>query len=346
MTLKTMSGTSFSGKRSSVYIRGKGWKQAKHRSPPLVARPKPKLAEMEWEGPSVSNLAGFDCGSYSIPHPQKQEKGGEDAHFYCSGRANSLTMGVADGVSGWSADGVDPALYAQELSHHGEVAAKNSSIFEDDPFNILDYAHSNSLALGSSTFTIANLTSKPADKSSNGKAIAVLKWSNVGDSGVKVFRYGSVVASSPVQEHYFNCPRQLANPKKVKECDTPDVADGDEVQLQRGDVVVLATDGVFDNMYDKEIGGIVVRHSRKSANDMAEKIALKASTNSRNKKYESPFAKEAFDLERSAGDASPYENIVGSFLSNFGVGKEENPYLGGKLDDITCVVAVVKEKKN
>merc|ERR1712159_474438 len=86
------------------------------------------------------------------------------------------------------------------------------------------------------------LNLKPADKSSNGKAIAVLKWSNVGDSGVKVFRYGSVVASSPVQEHYFNCPRQLANPKKVKECDTPDVADGDEVQLQRGDVVVLATD--------------------------------------------------------------------------------------------------------
>merc|ERR1712072_198278 len=113
MTLTTMSGTSFSGKRSSVYIRGKGWKQAKHRSPPVVARPKPKLADMEGDGPSVSYLANFDCGSYVIPHPQKQEKGGEDAHFYCSGRANSLTMGVADGVSGWSSDGVDPALYAQ-----------------------------------------------------------------------------------------------------------------------------------------------------------------------------------------------------------------------------------------
>ena len=173
---------------------------------------------------------------------------------------------MADGVSGWAADGVDPALYAKELSLHGNIAAKNTSIFHDDPYEILEYAHSNSESLGSSTCTIANITSfkleKMTSSSTEDKPIALLRWTNVGDSGVKVFRFGKIIFSSPVMEHYFNCPRQLANPKKVREGDTPAIAQEDELELKKGDVVVLATDGVFDNMFDDEIGRIVVESKR------------------------------------------------------------------------------------
>jgi protein phosphatase PTC7 len=267
----------WNGKRTSVYVPGKGWRvkpsqQQQYNRQNTNNRTNLLFTDLEEEENKAHYYASIDCGSFAIPHPQKQEKGGEDSHFTFgkseqgSSRVYSLTMGVADGVSGWAADGVDPALYARELSLHGEVAAKNSGIFEDDPYNILDYAHSNSVALGSSTCTIANITSRRSNGKNgygngSGGGIALLKWTNVGDSGVKVFRNGRLVAESPVQEHYFNCPRQLANPKLVKEGDTPAVAQDDQVDLRKGDTIVLATDGVFDNMYDNELGELVARRS-------------------------------------------------------------------------------------
>jgi serine/threonine protein phosphatase PrpC len=52
----------------------------------------------------------LNSGVNIIPHPEKKEKGGEDAacltsHLLC----------VADGVGGWSYRGVDPALYSRSL---------------------------------------------------------------------------------------------------------------------------------------------------------------------------------------------------------------------------------------
>lgn len=51
-----------------------------------------------------------------IPHPDKKDKGGEDAFF--SSRWYSLlisVLAVADGVGGWNELGVDPALYSRKL---------------------------------------------------------------------------------------------------------------------------------------------------------------------------------------------------------------------------------------
>ena len=321
----------WSGKRSSVYEHGKGWRLVRQRGGETKS-PKQSLPTPLVRGGLVEEdaVADFECAAWAIPHPQKQEKGGEDSHFTFARRRKNvdlLTMGVADGVSGWAEDGVDPALYARELSKHGRDAAW----LWDDPFSIMDYAHAHSEALGSSTFTVATIDSGSKTNAST------LRWSNVGDSGVKVFRYGSVVAASPVQEHYFNCPRQLANPKKVKECDTPAVADGADFALQKGDVVVLATDGVFDNMFDRDIGVLASKRGR-TAREIAEKIAKKASQNARNPKYLSPFAKEAYALETKDTPVG----LVNTFFSSMGVDTDkDNPYIGGKLDDITVVVAKI-----
>ncbi len=51
-----------------------------------------------------------------VPHPGKQERGGEDAFFAESGCA---AFGVADGVGGWSAHGIDPSLYPRWLLSAG-----------------------------------------------------------------------------------------------------------------------------------------------------------------------------------------------------------------------------------
>ena len=311
---------SWSGRRSSEYRPGKGWGVPQSRRRAAEKKKKtPTTTTTTTTSPAPSS-APPECAACVIPHPMKAAKGGEDSHFI-GPRGSRLTVGVADGVSGWAADGVDPALYARELSKHG----KDASWLWGDPFEVMDYAHSRSESLGSSTFTVATIEGLS------------LRYSNVGDSGVKVFRRGSVVEESEVQEHYFNCPKQLANPKKVKECDTPDVADGSDFRLQSGDVVVLATDGVFDNMFPKDIGRIVSKKGR-TAEELAQRIAAKASENANDPKYLSPFAKEAWALESKE---APVASGLNNFFSAIGVAKEENPYAGGKLDDITVVVVKI-----
>lgn len=62
------------------------------------------------------------------------------------------------------------------------------------------------------------------------------------------------------QQHSFNCPYQLASPTKWPEADTPEAADVYEVELLPGDVVILGSDGLFDNMWDRELEALVAEH--------------------------------------------------------------------------------------
>jgi protein phosphatase PTC7 len=45
-----------------------------------------------------------------IPHPDKAHRGGEDAFF-----ASNHLLVIADGVGGWSSQGIDPANYSRFL---------------------------------------------------------------------------------------------------------------------------------------------------------------------------------------------------------------------------------------
>lgn len=51
-------------------------------------------------------------GSCYLPHPDKEETGGVDAHFIC---VDEQAIGVADGVRGWADLDVDAGQYAREL---------------------------------------------------------------------------------------------------------------------------------------------------------------------------------------------------------------------------------------
>jgi hypothetical protein len=56
-----------------------------------------------------------------------------------------------------------------------------------------------------------------------------------------------------VQQHRFNMPLQLACAELLPGADGPDDADVYELDLAPGDVLVAATDGLFDNMWDREL---------------------------------------------------------------------------------------------
>ncbi|KAK6526472.1 hypothetical protein TWF694_005058 [Orbilia ellipsospora] len=97
---------------------------------------------------------------------------------------------------------------------------------------------------------------------------------NVGDSHCLVLRPSAAPASSPAGTstnanegegfilrtkegwHYFDCPRQLGT-------DSPDTplqnATVSSITVQNGDIVILATDGMLDNIWQEEVISIILR---------------------------------------------------------------------------------------
>lgn len=73
---------------------------------------------------------------------------------------------------------------------------------------------------------------------------------NIGDSGFIVVRKGQIIHRSEEQQHYFNTPFQLSLPPPGQNVlsDSPESADSLSFPVENGDVILAATDGVFDNV--------------------------------------------------------------------------------------------------
>jgi protein phosphatase PTC7 len=94
-------------------------------------------------------------GSCYLPHPDKEETGGEDAHFICS---EEQAVGVADGVGGWADLGVNSGFYSRELMSNSVDAIREEPKGSVDPARVLEKAYSSTKAKGSSTACIIALT--------------------------------------------------------------------------------------------------------------------------------------------------------------------------------------------
>lgn len=253
-------------------------------------------------GPPVS-LLRLQTGACCLPHPEKKEKGGEDAYFVAP---NCPAIGVADGVGGWAQVGVDAGLYARELMARSKDAIDEEPRGAIDPRRVLEKAHTLTKCRGSSTACILLLN--------NDKLVGI----NLGDSGFLVVRQGVTIFKSPRQQHTFNFPYQLSSqgsdPVSSAEVFTVDVA--------FGDVIIMGTDGLFDNLYDQELKAVAY-HSTKAGQTpqkAAEQIAALAHVRSMDKNHLSPFAQAAHE-------------------ANF-------RFYGGKQDDITVLVSYVTSTKS
>ena len=113
------------------------------------------------------------------------------------------------------------------------------------PLKALERARECTQLLGSSTACVAVLYK------------GVLKTLNVGDSGFMVVKPRSkqahtydMVYRTKEQQHRFNMPFQLSfGPYS----DKPSSGDAWEYKANPGDVVLMATDGVWDNLFDEEV---------------------------------------------------------------------------------------------
>ncbi|XP_068669680.1 probable protein phosphatase 2C 55 isoform X2 [Aristolochia californica] len=218
-------------------------------------------------------------GSCYLPHPDKEETGGEDAHFIC---VDEHAIGVADGVGGWADLGIDAGQYARELMSHSVRAIQEEPKGSIDPARVLEKAHSSTKAKGSSTACIIALTDQG------------LHAINLGDSGFIVVRDGCTIFRSPVQQHDFNFTYQLAS---GNDSDLPSSGQVFTIPVVPGDVIIAGTDGLFDNLYNNEVTAVVVHAVRAGLGPQvtAQKIAALARQRAQDKNRQTPFSTAAQD---------------------------------------------------
>ena len=87
----------------------------------------------------------------------------------------------------------------------------------------------------------------------------LLSAAHLGDAGWRLLRGGKVVAGSEDQRHSFYAPYQLSLGGDKVLSDPPEVAVCEALRLAPGDTFMMATDGMFDNLYDDEIEAVIGR---------------------------------------------------------------------------------------
>jgi len=220
-------------------------------------------------------------------------------------------LSVADGVGGWADVGVDPGLYSKKLCKNIEQLTKNRwDIYKISPRQLLIDAAELTKEQGSSTVCTVILDEQRP----------LIHTAYIGDSSYLLLRLVEgnlkVLHHSPEQQKDFNFPFQIGSVG-----DPPQVAKVTKHQVQNNDIIVVGTDGLFDNLEDKQIVDTIKPFVQADPNLadvelLSEMIAELAYKFSLDEKHMSPFAKKAYEA---------YYDFV-----------------GGKSDDITVVVGQVK----
>ncbi|KAL0581748.1 Protein phosphatase 2C 7 [Marasmius crinis-equi] len=265
---------------------------------------------------------------------------GEDFFFIQEG----VAFGVADGVGGWVDSGVDPSLFSQSLMYHAHRYCRNAWAGEPEvdptldyeereqvegweltPYACLDLAYGGVLRekfveAGSSTACLLSLNASSG----------LLRSANLGDSGFLIIRSSNVIHKNPIQSHYFNCPKQLTKlpakdaKKFSRACiDSPSEAETYSTKLRDGDIVVAYTDGLSDNIYASEMVTICSLVARQGGSEdqqvqmMADRMV--------------EFGRQSM---MSHDKVTPFEREAA---------RQGMFFRGGKVDDVTVIVALVRE---
>lgn len=278
---------------------------------------------------------------------------GEDSLMCTSmGAADDVAIGVADGVGGWTENGIDPSLFSQALMFYASRSAAHTSADPQTgcaPDRILSEAFEHVLkeplvVAGSATACILTMDA------SNG----TLRSANLGDSGFVILRQGTgkqgVFHVSSPQQLGFNTPLQLAKlPKEwIQEgsiSNTPKDAASWECTLQHGDLIIVGTDGLFDNVDAKiEIPQFAKfikekHHASYAARHAAAASEAKEDTLEEDREFVQVLATNLVEYAKicqsSTTKQSPFEREAARYGIHFP---------GGKIDDVALVCCLVVER--
>ncbi|GAA5860729.1 hypothetical protein JCM8547_005516 [Rhodosporidiobolus lusitaniae] len=211
--------------------------------------------------------------------------------------------------------------------------------------------------LGDSSFLVFRPTAAlPSSPSSSDSSDPPSPPSSPSDPPSPTTLY-TLLHSQPPQIHFFNAPYQLSKfpPHESTEnalLNYPRDADVvSSLQLEDGDVVMLVTDGFSDNVFDEGEANVLVTAVRqkletyfagKAKEDGGEGIA-EVSRAERDKELASSVARTAVSFARMISvredKVTPFE-VEARRWSAGGKGG----FKGGKVDDVTVVVAVVRKE--
>ncbi|KAG2608946.1 putative protein phosphatase 2C 23 [Panicum virgatum] len=185
-----------------------------------------------------------------------------DAHF---GRADAGVLGVADGVGAYARLGVDAGAFARGLMASASASALAAVEPGVCPCALLEAAYTRAAASGApgaSTAVIVSLAGR------------ALRWAYVGNSGFAVLRGGRIVCRSKPQQRSLNSPLRLSG-GGPEDSDGVAAARAGQAAARDGDVVVVGTDGLFDNVRDEQLEQVVRMGARLgfSAKNMADVVA-------------------------------------------------------------------------
>ncbi len=234
----------------------------------------------------------LETSHYMIPDPDKNFDTIEDAYFATS-KPGKAVFGVADGLGGWAIMyGFNVGAYARALMNTSREFAEKNGVIR--PVDILDYATRSVNLDGGATVVIASFDGNE------------LQIANLGDCGARIVRKGRIILETKEQSTGLNLPYYVGIVEGKRVGYGAADADVYRAGLEVGDIVVLGSDGLFDNMHNWRIANIV--GSSKPLEEQAKELAMNAFELSLNQKYISPCT-------------------------------DKSGIIGGKPDDITVVVA-------
>ncbi|KAJ8601512.1 hypothetical protein CTAYLR_006718 [Chrysophaeum taylorii] len=278
---------------------------------------------------------GLDVGATALPNPFKRRDGtvanrrrdygpreasddpllSEDAHFIH--HDETTYVGVFDGVGSWRKVGVDPRLYPRALADACVAEIKASPV--STPQDILMAAWrrvSRDQVPGSSTACLATIDDDDA-----------ISYVNLGDAGLVVLRDTpdktdkAIVLVAPQQLRDFNLPYQLGWTNTTDDdrgatatFETPTHANVATYPVHPGDIVLVASDGLFDNVAVDEIADLVHLWERENphapVSDLADILCRRARDFSLDEHRDSPFALLAKENDIMWGGGMPDDVTV------------------------------------
>ncbi|MCJ1394887.1 hypothetical protein MMC18_007767 [Xylographa bjoerkii] len=296
--------------------------------------------------------------------PRKRLDSGQDAFFVSNiGKSRNVAFGVADGVGGWSDSGIDSADFSHGLCERmadiaGEASTSSAWELKRGDLKARDLLQKAYNAIveekkirgGGSTACIAV-----------GHSDGALQVANLGDSGFVQLRPNAVYFASKPQTHAFNTPYQLSvlHPKLLARSvafghkplsDLPKDASVTDHTVKHGDVLVFATDGVWDNLSSPDVMKLVSKYMTGFNGWMDGKDGVAASDQLDVLTTEGGIAKDrentlqallAVAITGEAKAASENAKLDGPFAREVQKYYPGEDWHGGKVDDICVVVAVV-----
>jgi protein phosphatase PTC7 len=256
-------------------------------------------------------------------------------------------------------------------SVNGRTALLSSDL---NPIDVLQRAYEKTMQshtkeglLGSSTALLAILTSAPPSSSSSSSSSSnpsteegtpsqptlLLKIAHLGDSSLLLLSPSPSTASPSITFsttpllHAFNYPYQLGPRSKSSPIND---AKGYEVEVKEGDLVVVSSDGMGDNLWEEEVleevrmwvgGG-----GKERETNMEEGIYDPPTSPSPSRRTTKLHLLPRFLSQALAQKARVASEDLSTDVP-FGMRARENGirYSGGKEDDITVLVAVVSRSK-